>query len=250
MSTVASTVGKFVWHEQVSPDPKEAQDFYTQLFGWNTEVFKPGEADYTMISSDGQNHGGFGKALEGAPPPHWLSHVRVENVDETIEKAKSAGGKLAAGPFEMGEVGGIAIIADPQGAYIGAYEPDGEGSAPEGVFVWDELATTDADDAERFYGEVFGWTTTDMGPEYGGYRIFNREEIGIAGFMTVTDETVPPHWQPYVATDDPDATTAKATELGGDTLMEPMDVPKVGRLAVLRDPQGATFGIIRPDPTS
>src|SRR6266511_2245368 len=68
MSTVATTVGKFVWHEQVSSDPKQAQDFYTQLFGWDTEVFKPGEADYTMISSGGQSHGGFGKAMEGASP--------------------------------------------------------------------------------------------------------------------------------------------------------------------------------------
>jgi len=250
VSTVATTVGKFVWHEQVSSDPKQAQDFYTQLFGWGTETFKPGDADYTMISSGGQSHGGFGKAMEGAPPPHWLSHVRVENVDETIEKAKSAGGKLAAGPFEMGEVGRIAIIADPQGAFISAYQPEGEGPVPEGVFVWDELGTTDADGAQRFYEEVFGWTTSDMGADYGGYRIFNRGETGVAGFMTLPDASIPPHWQPYVAVEDPDATTAKAKELGGSALMEPMDVPKVGRLAVLRDPQGATFGIIRPDPAS
>src|SRR5438132_14389581 len=96
VSTVASTVGKFVWHEQVSFDPKQAQDFYTQLFGWGAEVFKPGEFDYTMITSGGQSHGGFGKAMEGAPPPHWLSHVRVENVDETMERVKMAGGKRAA----------------------------------------------------------------------------------------------------------------------------------------------------------
>jgi hypothetical protein len=83
MSAVASTVGRFVWHEQVSSDPKQAQNFYTQLFGWDTEAFKPGEVDYTMISSGGQNHGGFGKAMEGAPPPHWLSHVGVENLHET-----------------------------------------------------------------------------------------------------------------------------------------------------------------------
>lgn len=250
MSTLASTVGKFVWHEQVSADPKQAQDFYTQLFGWDTEVFKPGETDYTMISSGGQSHGGFGKAMEGAPPPHWLSHVRVENLDETIEKAKNAGGKLAAGPFEMGEVGRIGIIADPQGAYVSAYEPQSEGPAAEGVFVWDELATTDADGAQRFYGEVFGWTTTDMGPEYGGYRVFNVGETGIAGVMTAPDANIPPHWQPYVAVSDPDATTAKANELGGSTLMEPMDAPKVGRIAVLSDPQGATFGIIKPEPSS
>ena len=89
-----------------------------------------------------------------------------------------------------------------------------------------------------------------MGPAYGGYRIFNREETGIAGFMTLPDDSMQPHWQPYVAVDDPDATTAKAKELGGAALMEPMDVPKVGRLGVIRDPQGATFGIIKPDPAS
>src|ERR671924_45450 len=105
MSTAAPTLGKFVWHEQVSSDPGQAQDFYTRLFGWKTEVFQPGETDYTMISSGGQNHGGFAKAMEGAPPPHWLSHIRVENVEDTLEKAKSAGGSLLAGPFEMAEVG-------------------------------------------------------------------------------------------------------------------------------------------------
>jgi predicted enzyme related to lactoylglutathione lyase len=250
VSTVATTVGKFVWHEQVSDDPKEAQEFYTQLFGWGAEVFKPGESDYTMISSGGQSHGGFARAIEGAPPPHWLCHVRVANVDETIEKAKSAGGKLAAGPFELGEVGRIAIVADPQGAYISAYEPESDGPASEGVFVWDELGTTDADGAQRFYEAVFGWTTSDMGADYGGYRIFNRGETGVAGVMTLPDGSIPPHWQPYVAVDDPDATAVKAKTLGGSVLVEPMDVPKVGRVGVLRDPQGATFGIIRPDPAS
>jgi predicted enzyme related to lactoylglutathione lyase len=250
MSTAAATVGKFVWHEQVSPDPKQAQDFYTQLFGWSTEVFQPGEADYTMISSGGQSHGGFATAMEGAPPPHWLSHIRVEKLEDTIDKATRAGGRVAAGPFEMGEVGRIAIIADPQGAYVSAYQPQNEGPVPEGVFVWDELGTTDVDGAQRFYEEVFGWTTSDMGAEYGGYRIFNRGETGIAGLMSLPDESIPAHWHPYVAVEDPDATVAKATELGGSTLAEPMDVPKVGRVAVLRDPQGATLGIIRPDPSS
>ena len=250
MSMVETAAGKFVWHEQVSSDPKQAERFYTQLFGWGTEVFKPGELDYTMISSGGQTHGGFGKAMEGAPPPHWLSHVRVQNLDETIEKAKSAGGELAAGPFDMDEVGRMAVIRDPEGAHISAYQPAGEGTDPEGVFVWDELGTTDADGAQRFYEDVFGWTTNDMGPEYGGYRIFNRGETAIAGLMTLPNEMMTPQWQPYVAVNDPDATTAKATELGGSVVVEPMDVPKVGRIAVLRDPQGATFGIIKPEPAA
>jgi uncharacterized protein len=250
VSTIATTVGTFVWHEQVSSDPKQAQDFYTNLFGWDTELFKPGEVDYTMISSGGQNHGGFGKAQEGAPPPHWLGHVQVENVEETVDKAKSAGGSLAAGPFEMGEVGRFAIIKDPQGAFVSTYQPEGEATAAEGVFVWDELGTTDVDAAASFYGDVFGWTTKDMGEEYGGYRIFERGETRLGGLMKLPDESMPAQWQPYVAVEDVDGTTAKASELGGSALMEPMDVPAVGRIAVIRDPQGAVFGIIKPEPVS
>jgi predicted enzyme related to lactoylglutathione lyase len=250
MSTAATSVGRFVWHEQVSSDPKQAQDFYTRLFGWGSEIYGPGDVDYAMIASGGSTHGGYGRAMEGAPPPHWLSHVRVDDVDETVEKAKAAGGSVAAGPLDMGEVGRMAVIGDPQGAFVSAYQPRGEGPVPEGVFVWDELITSDVDGAQRFYEQVFGWRTTDMGSEYGNYRVFDRGETGtgVAGLMARMQDTIPPHWQPYVAVDDPDATTAKAKELGATVLLEPMDVPEVGRLGVLMDPQGATFGIIKPQP--
>jgi hypothetical protein len=151
----------------------------------------------------------------------------------------------------MSEIGRIAIVSDPQGAFVSIYQPESdEMPAPEGVFVWDELGTTDVGGAERFYGAVFGWTTTDMGPDYGGYRIFKCGETDAGGLMALPDASMPAGWQPYVAVDDVDATTAKAKELGGSVLMEPMDVPKVGRIAVLRDPQDAAFGIIKPEPAS
>jgi uncharacterized protein len=253
MSTVATRVGTFVWHEHVSSDPEKAKGFYTELFGWGTEVFKPGEIDYAMISAGGKTHGGFSTAMEGAPPPHWLGHIRVDNVDETVEKAKSAGGKLAAGPFDMDEVGKMAIVSDPQGAYVGIYQPHSEGADAEGVFVWDELGTNDLDGAQGFYEEVFGWTTNDMGEDFGGYRIFDRPGgtgQGHAGLMQLQDSAIPPMWTPYIAVDDTDATCAKAQELGAATIVEPMDVPTVGRFAILKDPQGAVFGIIKPEPRS
>ena len=98
MSAVASSVGTFVWHDHVSDDPKLAQEFYSELLGWGTEVFKPGEMDYPMISSGEQMHGGFGQAMEGAPPPHWLGHVRVEQLEETIEKAQKRAASSWPGP--------------------------------------------------------------------------------------------------------------------------------------------------------
>jgi uncharacterized protein len=250
MTTTATAVGKFVWHEQVSSDPGQAKDFYTALFGWGTELFKAGEMDYAMINSGGQNHGGFGKAQEGAPPPHWLGHVQVDDVDETVENAKAAGGKLAAGPFEMGEVGKMAIIGDPQGAFVSAHQPSGEGDVAEGVFVWDELGTSDVEGAEKFYTEVFGWTTKDMGPDFGGYKIFEVGETGIAGVHALQDPTTSPRWIPYVGVEDVDATVSKASELGGSTAAEAMDIPTVGRIALVKDPQGAVFGIIKPEPAS
>jgi predicted enzyme related to lactoylglutathione lyase len=249
VSTVTTTVGKFVWHEQVSSDPKQAQSFYTELFGWDTEVFKPGEFDYAMIASGGQMHGGFSKAQEGAPPPHWLGHIHVESVDETVEKAKKAGGKIAFGPMDMPEVGRFAIIIDPQGAFVSAYQPEGEGPSGSGVFVWDELGTNDLEASKRFYGDVFGWKARDMGEEYRGYNIFSIGETDLGGLMTLPDSSMPPLWVPYVGVEDADGTVAKAKELGASVILDPMDVPNVGRLAVLRDPQGAIFAIIKPSPS-
>jgi len=146
----------------------------------------------------------------------------------------------------------MAIIADPQGAYLGIYQPYGEGSDSEGVFVWDELGTNDVDAAQRFYEEVFGWVTTDMGEDFGGYRIFDRPGgtgQGHAGLMQLQDTSIPPMWTPYIGVDDTDKCCAKAQELGAATIVEPMDVPGVGRFAILKDPQGAVFGIIKGEPT-
>ena len=67
--------------------------------------------------------------------------------------------------------------------------------------------------------------------------------------MKLPDSSLPSLWVPYVGVDDADETVAKAKELGASTIMDPMDVPNVGRLAVLRDPQGATFAIIKPSPS-
>lgn len=246
MSTqTASRIGTFVWHENVTTDPKQAQAFYTQLFGWGIEVFKSGDFDYPMISVDGQSHGGFPPVQEGTPP-HWVGNVAVEDVDATVEKVKGAGGTLIHGPQEIPDVGRFAVFADPQQAVFVAFQSAGEPPQAAGVFVWDELGTQDVEGSERFYNAVFGWTTTDMGEEYGGYKIFSSGETQVGGVMKMQDSSAPSMWAPYVAVDDADATVARAKELGGSVILEPMDVPNVGRVAYLKDPVGAVFGILKP----
>src|SRR4051794_20042923 len=183
MSTdVKTAVGRFVWHDHVSDDPTKAKDFYSSLFGWGTEIFRPGEFDYPMIISGGKGHGGFGQAQGGAPP-HWMGHVQVDDVDAAAERAAGAGGSVLAGPMDIPEVGRFAAIRDPQGAVFSLFTPnDAASSTGDGVFVWDELATSDAEAAKSFYGEVVGWTTRDM--DMGGgmtYTLFRSGETDRAG---------------------------------------------------------------------
>ena len=126
MSTdVKTAIGRFVWHDHISGDTEKAVSFYTELFGWETQVWKPGEMDYPMINAGGQMHGGFGPAQGGAPP-HWIGHVLVEDVDETGTHAESAGGKILAGPMDIPEVGRMVVIADPQGAVLSAFSSAGD----------------------------------------------------------------------------------------------------------------------------
>ena len=256
MSTVQTRVGTFVWHEQVSSEPAEAKEFYGQLFGWGTEVFGEGEFDYAMIAVGEQTHGGYAKAMEGAPPPHWLGHVLVESTDETVEKAKAAGGTLLAGPFDMEGAGRMAIVADPQGAFLGVYQRFSEGTGSEGVFVWDELMTSDVEDAKRFYGEVFGWTPHEFeGPaDAPPYTLFRAGDADRAGCMAITPEAkamgAAPHWIPYIGVEDVDAAAARATDLGATIYLEPRDIPTIGRIAVFGDPTGATVGLFRPAESS
>jgi predicted enzyme related to lactoylglutathione lyase len=248
MSTVKTAAGAFVWHDHMSDDVAKATKFYSELLGWQTEIWKPGQFDYPMINANGKMHGGFGPAQGGAPA-HWIGHVLVEDVDDTAAKAEAAGGTLLGEPMDIPEVGRMVFIRDPQGAVVSAFSPTGEASVPEGTFLWDELMTTDVAAAKSFYGEIFGWSATDQDMGEGTtYTLFQRAgEVNAAGCMAVPPGSeAPPHWNVYLATDNVDGTVARAKELGATVYVEPTDTPEVGRWAVLADPTGAAFALLQP----
>lgn len=116
-----------------------------------------------------------------------------------------------------------------------------------GAFSWSELITSDPVAAAAFYGSLFGWSTKDMGPEMGGYRVVNVGETAVAGIMAMPAGAppMPPHWGCYVTVSDVDAVLARCAQLGGKTLVPAMDVPTVGRMAVIQDPQGATLSVMQ-----
>jgi predicted enzyme related to lactoylglutathione lyase len=246
MSTgVQTRIGQFIWHDLLTSDVGRAQRFYTELLGWEIETWKPGEMDYPMIKANGEQHGGFGP-LEGGGSSHWVGHVAVEDVDETRAAAERAGGTIRGEPGGHPEVGRWATIVDPQGAVISAFAPAFDSPAPSGVFLWNELVTSDAWAAKSFYTSVFGWTTEDMEMGKAGvYTLFNKADgENAAGAMQRPD--VPSAWYPYLAADDVDASVTTAQRLGAQVFAEPFDIETVGRLAVLADPTGATFGLYKP----
>ncbi len=116
-----------------------------------------------------------------------------------------------------------------------------------GAVSWTELTTTDPVAAAAFYGSLFGWELQDMGDAMGGYRVIKIGDDAIGGIMNNPPGAppMPPHWASYVTVADIAATLAKCAALGGKVLMPGMDIPNVGRMAVIQDPQGAVLNVIQ-----
>ena len=123
--------------------------------------------------------------------------------------------------------------------------------SPSGRFVWYELMTTDPQAAQSFYTDVIGWSTAPFEGAEIPYTLWMNGEAPVGGVMALpqeaSDQGAPPHWMAYVAVNDVDATAKKAVRLGGKIIVEPRDIPGVGRFAILHDPQGASIAIYRSE---
>jgi predicted enzyme related to lactoylglutathione lyase len=244
--------GQFVWYEDMTRDPRGAISFYTDVIGWKTEPFQG--TDYTMWVSKQGPLGGVLKHSEEAAkqgaPASWIAHVQVDDVDATVARARQLGGRVYKEPNDIPTVGRLAVIADPQGAALSVFTPSGDmplhDVSGEGEFCWNELVTSDAAAAFRFYSELFGWKIVeemDMGPA-GTYRIFGVGDRRLGGIMTAPrDRPSTPAWLFYAETGNLDAALRRATTKGAKVLSGPMEVPGGARIAQLQDPQGATFAL-------
>jgi predicted enzyme related to lactoylglutathione lyase len=250
--------GTFSWVDLAAHDVDAAERFYTQLFGWTADRMQFGPADdevYVMLRREGRDAAAL-YAMDPTQksqgmPSSWLSYVTVESAEEAAAKARGLGATVLADAFEVMDAGRMALLGDPEGAMFAVWEPMrhlGAGVRDEpGSLCWNELATRDMARATAFYGALFGWTAAPVEGSPTPYSVMMNGGAQAGGIYDMCGEMAgrPPRWAPYFAVDDADDAARRAEELGGRTLLPPHDSPGIGRYALLLDPQGASFYVIK-----
>jgi hypothetical protein len=243
------------WVDLGTPDPSAAEGFYGPLFGWS---FDPGEnpeetGGYLSAMLGGKAVAGVMRLMQEGQPPAWSSYISVEDADATIEAVKANGGSVAIEPMDVLEIGRMAFFVDPTGAFGGIWQPKTFKGAElvnePGAFSWSELGTRDPEAAKAFYGAVFGWEFEDhdMG-QTGTYTEWKLNGDSIGGMANIAGrvpDEVPAHWLVYFAVEDADAAVEQIKGSGGAVNFGPVDIP-AGRFAMVADPWGAPFAVIKP----
>jgi predicted enzyme related to lactoylglutathione lyase len=241
-----------MWVDLTTSDLAASVRFYSELFGWKGEDQGEAMGHYTLFFKDGKMVAAATPPMDPNTPSMWSTYVSTADANATAQAVRDAGGQVVVEPMVVGDQGSMACFLDPTGAFICVWQP-GQHKGAElanepGSFTWNELQTRDLEAAKRFYPKVFGLGIKDNPmPGGGSYVEWQVNGKSIAGAMTMSPQippNVPSNWLVYFAVDDPDAALARVTELGGRSLMPAMDSP-AGRFAVVSDPVGAAFAVIK-----
>jgi predicted enzyme related to lactoylglutathione lyase len=231
------------WVDVSSPEPAASQAFYGELFGWTAVAADdPDSGGYTHFHSGGHAVAGLAPLAYPGQPPAWLTYVACDNLEATGTSVEAAGGSVLLAPVPIAEQGRMAIFADPAGARFAGWQRGRFFGAQAGnepyTFCWTELSTSDIDGARAFYRAVFGWADAPGELEQFSYE-WQLNQCTVAGLAYGID----PQWTVCFLVEDCPVTMARAQQLGGRALTEPVDV-SAGLYGRLADPYGATFSVI------
>lgn len=257
MPTSTQVPGGLNWLDLGTPDVDAAVAFYRRVFGWEFVSAGPEAGGYGFLRKEGRTVAAVGPLTEEGAGSAWTVYFRTVDADATAKAVEQAGGSVRFAPAEVFTAGRMAGFTDPAGAEFAVWEPrDADGlervNEP-GSVGWIELYTTDRAAAKAFYGSVLSWETRDVpmgeglvytlvGPAGGG------EGAVRGGILQLGHEHLDagsaPEWHPYFEVEDCDAALARAAEAGAIVIIPAMDVPGVGRIAMVLDPFGAPFAVI------
>jgi predicted enzyme related to lactoylglutathione lyase len=242
------------WVDLGSPDVDASLAFYGALFGWGSDgaTEDPDESGgYRIFTLRGRRVAGVMPAMAPDQPPAWTTYLAADDVDDISAKAIAAGGVVVVPPMDVMEAGRMTCFIDACGAFAGAWQA-GEHTGAElvnepGTVGWNELVTRNTAAAQAFYPAVFGVEAAPWDNEGTQYTVWNVDGRSVGGLLEMNDnwpEGIPSHWMTYFGVADADAAAAQVSELGGTVHVEPFDVPNIGRVAIVTDPQGAAFSIM------
>lgn len=244
------------WLDLGTPDPQAARTFYGGVFGWTFQSAGPDAGGYGFFQLDGKDVAATGPLGEAGARPAWNLYFATPDADASAALIRDAGGTVRSGPLQVMEAGRMLQATDPGGAEFSLWEPGrvkGLGKVSElNTFFWAELHTAHRDLALVFYHSLFGWRHQQFSGAGMDYTVLStadgpEEDAAFGGLAEIPDER-DARWLPYFYVADTDATAESVRAHGGQLLMEPQDVPNVGRIGHLADPFGAGFAVITPQP--
>ncbi len=222
-TTITYTTGRFVWRE--------------------LHTFKDmpmGDMTYTLASNGDEQIAGL-MALSPDSPMHtsWLAYVSVPDVDASQQAAEANGGTVGMPAMDVEGIGRMAMLVDPQGAAFSVFRAvDGDPAIKEcpaaGDFGWNSLVMPKPDASGDFYAKVLGWKTLNSH----GMTLFATGDR-MEGNVQQGPQDKPAHWVNFVVVDDLDVSRESAASLGAHVIDDRHEIPGVGTIAVLKDPQGA-----------
>lgn len=241
------------WVDLMTSDIDAARLFYEGLFGWQLSVGGPETGGYTMAEIDHRPVAGIAPMQPGMQHPSvWTTYLATADAAATAEAITAHGGTVVSPPFDVLDIGAMAVVKDPTGATFGLWQAGkhlGAGLANvSNTLTWNEVMTRDYSAARDFYAAVFGYTYTDLGSgdfQYATIEVGGNTVGGIGVLGSDVPADVPAHWRTYFAVDDADEAVDAVVRLGGSVLRPAQDMP-YGRHADVADPQGAAFAVLKP----
>jgi uncharacterized protein len=212
----------------------------------------PQYGGYGMAKIGDKDVAGIG-GVQTPDGPAWLVYIGTKDAEATNKKVAAAGGKVVTSMDVPGQ-GHMSVFQDPSGAFIAAWQPHNMGGAQlmnaPNTFSWAELNARGIDKAKPFYEKVFGWDpknsemNTDDAPPYTEFHLAGESIAGGMEMNPMVPAEVPSYWMVYFGAEDVDKTYKDALDAGATEMLSPQDFPG-GRFAIVQDPQGAAFGLLK-----
>jgi predicted enzyme related to lactoylglutathione lyase len=243
------------WVDIMVKDFDRSRAFYSTVLGWQFTEPAAEFGGYCNALVEGRQVAGMSPTMEGmeGAPNVWSVYLATDDIAATTKATLAAGGQQMFPPMEVGSFGTMGMFTDPTGAAFGAWQAAGHTGFDildvPGSVAWCDLMTGDAAAAQRFYGEVFGFSYEQIGAAEAPYAMFtppgaDRPAGGI-GEIGHEQQGMPFAWSTTFMVSNTDAAAQRVTESGGGIITAPYDF-EYGRMAVATGPDGEMFGLLVP----